>query len=382
MEKLIYLDNAATTFPKPEEVCRRVDHVLRNVGGNPGRSGHRMALSANRIILDARDSIARLFNIEDSSRVVFTSGATEALNLGIKGFLRPGDHVITSGMEHNAVARPLRAMERKGVQVTKVKCSPEGFLDPGDIKKAIRRDTRLIAVIHASNVTGTINPVREIGKVARQRGIKLLVDAAQTAGVLAIDVERDNIDMLACAGHKSLFGLQGTGFLYISQDIQLEPLKEGGTGGASDMDEVPETLPERFEAGTMNTPGIGGLGAGVEFILREGIDKIRRHEAGLTDRLLNGLLNIEEATVYGPRDSNRQMAVVSFNIRGKDPSDVGFVLDSSFGIMARVGLHCAPDAHKTTGTFPQGTVRFSPGYFNTVEEVDVVVDAVKKIASL
>lgn len=382
MEKLIYFDNAATTFPKPEEVYWKVDHVLRNVGGNPGRSGHRMALEANRVILDARDSIARLFNIEDSSRVAFTSGATEALNLGIKGFLRPGDHVIASGMEHNAVARPLKAVERKGVQVTKVKCSPEGFLDPEDIKKGIRRDTRLIAIIHASNVTGTINHVREIGEVARQRGVRLLVDAAQTAGALPIDVVRDNIDMLACAGHKSLFGLQGTGFLYISPDIQLEPIKEGGTGGASDMDEVPETLPERFEAGTMNTPGIGGLGAGVEFVLREGIEKIRRHEAGLTDRLIRGLLNTENVTVYGPKDTERQMAVVSFNIRGKDPSDVGFVLDSSFGIMARVGLHCAPDAHKTIGTFPQGTVRLSPGYFNTIEEVDVVVDAVKKIASL
>ena len=382
MGKLIYFDNAATTFPKPEEVYRKVDHVLRNVGGNPGRSGHRMALEANRVILDARDSVARLLNIEDSSRVVFTSGATEALNLGIKGLLRPGDHVITSGMEHNAVARPLRAMERKGVQVTKVKCSPEGFLDPGDIKKAIRPDTKLIVIIHASNVTGTINPVREIGEIARERDVKLLVDAAQTAGAFSINVTKDNIDMLACAGHKSLFGLQGTGFLYVSPEIQLEPIKEGGTGGASDMDEVPETLPERFEAGTRNTPGIGGLGAGVEFVLREGVEKIRRHEAGLAERLTRGLLNIEKVTVYGPRDSGRQVGVVSFNIIGKDPSDVGFVLDSSFGIMARVGLHCAPDAHKTIGTFPQGTVRLSPGYFNTIEEVDVVVDAVKKIASL
>lgn len=382
MNRLIYFDNAATSFPKPEEVYKRVDHILRNVGGNPGRSGHRMALDANRVILDARDSIARLFNIEDSSRVVFTSGTTEGLNIGIKGFLRPGDHVITSSMEHNAVIRPLKALEKIGIECTKVKCSAEGILEPDDIKRAIRPATRLIVVIHASNVTGTITPIGEIGAVARERGIKLLVDAAQTAGMLPIDVEKDNIDMLACPGHKGLLGLQGTGFLYISPDLRLEPIKEGGTGGNSEMDTMPDTLPERFEAGTLNTPGIGGLGEGVEFILREGIENIRVHDIALTDRLIRGLLDIDQVTVYGPKDAEKQMAVVSFNIRGKDPSDVGFVLDSSFGIMARVGLHCAPDAHRTIGTFPQGTVRLSPGYFNTIEEVDIVLNAIRKICSL
>lgn len=382
MEKLIYFDNAATTFPKPEEVYRKVDHILRNVGANPGRSGHRMALDANRIILDARDSIARLFNIEDSSRVVFTSNTTEALNIGIKGFLHSGDHVITSSMEHNSVTRPIKALEKTGVACTKVKCSAEGLLDPDDVKRAIRPNTRLIAITHASNVTGTINPVREIGELARESGIRLLLDAAQTAGMLPIDVEKDNIDMLACPGHKGLFGLQGTGFLYMAPDVRLEPVKEGGTGGNSEMDTMPDTLPERFEAGTMNTPGIGGLGEGVEFILREGIEKIRRHEILLTERLIRGLQDIGRVVVYGPRDAVRQMSVISFGINGKDPSDVGFVLDSSFGIMARVGLHCAPDAHRTIGTFPQGTVRISPGYFSTVEEVDIVIDAIKKIASL
>lgn len=382
MEKLIYFDNAATTFPKPEEIYRKVDRILRNIGGNPGRSGHRMALEANRVILDARDSIASLFNIEDSSRVVFTSNATEALNLGIKGLLRPGDHVVTSGMEHNAVTRPLKMLERMGIEHTKATCSPEGFLEPVAVKKAIRSNTRLIVITHASNVTGTINPLREIGAVAKEREIKLLVDAAQTAGMLPIDVEKDNIDMLACAGHKGLFGLQGTGFLYVASDIQLEPIKEGGTGGNPESDIMPDTLPERLEAGTMNTPGIGGLGEGVEFILKEGVEKIRRHEILLTDRLIKGLLNIKQVIIYGPKDAERQMAVVSFNIKGKDPSDVGFVLDSSFGIMSRVGLHCASDAHRTIGTFPQGTVRLSPGYFNTVEEVDFIVDAVKSISSL
>lgn len=382
MEKLIYFDNAATTFPKPEEVYRKVDHILRNVGANPGRSGHRMALDANRIILDARDSIARLFNIEDSSRIVFTSNTTEALNIGIKGFLHSGDHVITSSMEHNSVTRPIKALEKTGVACTKVKCSAEGLLDPDDVKRAIMPNTRLISITHASNVTGTINPVREIGEIARESGIRLLVDAAQTAGMLPIDVEKDNIDMLACPGHKGLFGLQGTGFLYMAPDVRLEPVKEGGTGGNSEMDTMPDTLPERFEAGTMNTPGIGGLGEGVEFILREGIEKIRRHEILLTERLIKGLQDIGRVVVYGPRDAVRQMSVISFNIKGKDPSDVGFVLDSSFGIMARVGLHCAPDAHRTIGTFPQGTIRISPGYFSTVEEVDIAIDAVKKVASL
>lgn len=378
MKKLIYFDNAATTFPKPEEVYRKVDHIMRNVGANPGRSGHRMALEANRIILDARDSIARLFNIEDSSRIIFTSNTTEALNIGIKGFLRPGDHAITSSMEHNSVVRPLKAMEKTGVECSKVRCSSEGILNPDDVRAAIRPRTRLIAITHASNVTGSINPIREIGAVAREKGIVFLLDAAQTAGMLPIDVERDNIDMLACPGHKGLFGLQGTGFLYISPSVRLEPIKDGGTGGNSEMDTMPDTLPERFEAGTMNTPGIGGLGEGVEFVLREGIDKIRSHEVNLTDRLVKGLVELKGVTVYGPGE----MAVVAFNIAGKDPSDVGFVLDSSFGIMARVGLHCAPDAHRTIGTFPQGTVRLSPGYFNTMEEVEFVVDALRKIVSL
>jgi cysteine desulfurase family protein len=382
MEKLIYFDNAATSFPKPEEVYRRVDHILRSVGANPGRSGHRMALEANRVILDARDAIARLFNIEDSSRIVFTSNTTEALNIGIKGFLRPGDHAITSIMEHNSVVRPLKALERIGVETTKVKCSPEGILDPDDVKRAIRPNTRLVVITHASNVTGSINPIAEIGEIAREKGVRFLLDAAQTAGVLPIDVVMDKIDMLACPGHKGLFGLQGTGFLYVSPEVQLEPIKEGGTGGNSEMETMPDTLPERFEAGTLNTPGIGGLGEGVEFILREGIENIRGHEATLADRLIMGLSDINGVNVYGPRDVQRQVAVVSFNINGKDPSDVGFVLDSSFGIMSRVGLHCAPDAHRTIGTFPQGTVRLSPGYFNTSEEVDFVIDAVKKIASL
>lgn len=382
MKKLIYFDNAATTFPKPEEVYRKVDHIMRNVGANPGRSGHRMALEANRIILDARDSIARLFNIEDSSRIIFTSNTTEALNIGIKGFLRPGDHAITSSMEHNSVVRPLKAMEKAGVECSKVRCSSEGILNPDDVRAVIRPRTRLIAITHASNVTGSINPIREIGAVAREKGIVFLLDAAQTAGMLPIDVERDNIDMLACPGHKGLFGLQGTGFLYISPSVRLEPIKDGGTGGNSEMDTMPDTLPERFEAGTMNTPGIGGLGEGVEFVLREGIDKIRSHEVNLTDRLVKGLVELKGVTVYGPGDANRQMAVVAFNIAGKDPSDVGFVLDSSFGIMARVGLHCAPDAHRTIGTFPQGTVRLSPGYFNTMEEMEFVVDALRKIVSL
>lgn len=382
MKKLIYFDNAATTFPKPEEVYRKVDHILRNVGANPGRSGHRMALEANRIILDARDSVARLFNIEDSSRIVFTSNTTEALNIGIKGLLRPGDHAITSSMEHNSVVRPLKAMEKVGVECTRVRCLSEGVLDPDDVRKAIRLRTRLIAITHASNVTGSINPIREIGAIAREKGIPFLLDAAQTAGMLSIDVERDNIDMLACPGHKGLFGLQGTGFLYISPSVRLEPIKDGGTGGNSEMDTMPDTLPERFEAGTLNTPGIGGLGEGVEFVIREGVDKIRRHEANLTERLMKGLMEIKGVKVYGPGDASRQMAVVAFNITGKDPSDVGFVLDSSFGIMARVGLHCAPDAHRTIGTFPQGTVRLSPGYFNTMEEVDFAVDAVRKICSI
>jgi len=380
---VIYFDNAATSFPKPPQVVEAINHFLLHVGANPGRSGHRLAVEAGRIVYEAREVIAQLFNIQDPLRIVFGHNVTEALNLALQGLLHTGDHVITSSMEHNSVMRPLRALERRGVELTVIPCSPEGFLNPAEVEKAIRFSTRLIVLNHASNVTGTLLPIREVGRIARKYGLLLLVDAAQTAGAYPIDVEADFVDLLAFTGHKSLFGPMGTGGLYIGPRVPLdefEPLKRGGTGSRSEYEEQPDFLPDKFESGTPNAAGLAGLAAGVRFVLETGVDEIRRHEMELTQRLLDGLSSIEGITVYGPKDPARQTATVSFNITGLEPSEVALRLDEEFGVMCRPGLHCAPSAHRTIGTFPGGTVRFSLGYFNTAEEVDKAVEAVRAIA--
>jgi len=379
----IYFDNAATSWPKPPEVIRAMVRFMEEVGANPGRSAHRLSAEAARIVYDAREALAELFHVPDPLRIVFCSNATEAINLALKGLLRPGDHVVTSSMEHNAVMRPLRALERQGVEVTVVPCSPEGFLNPADLEGAIRPNTKLIALNHASNVVGTILPVAAAGEVARRHGLLLLVDAAQTAGAYPIDVEADKIDLLAFTGHKSLLGPMGTGGLYIGERVALsdfEPLKRGGTGSRSELEEQPDFLPDMCESGTLNAVGIAGLLAGVRFVLERGVEEIRRHEVELTQKLIEGLSTIPGVTVYGGRDPQRQTATVSFNVEGLEPSEVGLRLDEERGILCRVGLHCAPAAHKTIGTFPRGTVRFGLGYFNTMEEVERAVEAVGKLA--
>ncbi|MCS7286773.1 MAG: aminotransferase class V-fold PLP-dependent enzyme [Anaerolineae bacterium] len=380
---IIYLDNAATSFPKPPQVVEAIVRFLTRVGANPGRSGHRLSVEAGRIVYETREALAELFGISDPLRIVFGHNATEMLNLVLTGFLRPGDHVITSSMEHNSVMRPLRALEKNGVEISVLKCSPEGLLDPVDLERAIRPSTRLIVLNHASNVTGTILPVREAGKLARQYGAYLLVDAAQTAGAHPIDVEADGIDFLAFTGHKSLLGPTGTGGLYIGPRVPLEelkPLKRGGTGSRSELEEQPDFLPDKYESGTLNAAGLAGLGAGVRFILERGVEEIRCHELRLTALLLEGLSSIERVRLYGPSDLSLRIGIVSFNVEGLEPSDVAFALDEEFGIMCRPGLHCAPSAHRTMGTFPKGTVRFSIGFFNTVEEVEKAIEAIKKIA--
>ena len=382
-EGVIYFDNAATSFPKPPQVVEAITHFLLHVGANPGRSGHRLSVEAGRIVYEAREALARLFNVRDPLRIVFGHNVTEAINLALRGLLRPGDHVVTSSMEHNAVMRPLRALERQGVELTVVPCSPEGFLDPADVERALRPNTRLIVLNHASNVTGTLLPVAEVGRIARRHGTLLLVDAAQTAGVYPIDVGADAIDLLAFTGHKGLFGPMGTGGLYIGPRVPLDefkPLKRGGTGSRSEYEEQPDFLPDKFESGTLNAAGLAGLAAGVRFVLERGVDEIRRHEEELTRLLLNGLSSVEGVSIYGPGDPARQTATVSFNVAGMEPSEVALRLDEQFGVMCRPGLHCAPSAHRTAGTFPMGTVRFSLGYFNTVEEVEKAVAAVRAIA--
>ncbi|MEW5767664.1 MAG: aminotransferase class V-fold PLP-dependent enzyme [bacterium] len=377
---MVYLDNASTSWPKPEEVYLAVDHFMREVGASPGRSGHSLSIEAGRILFETREEVAKLLGVTDSSRIIFTLNATEAINLGIKGLLAPGDHVITTGMEHNSVSRPLRFLEKEiGIEVTAITCSEEGYLDPGKLESAIRPNTRLIAIVHASNVTGTIMPVAQIGRLADDHNIPFMVDAAQTAGVYPIDVEEMKIDLLAFTGHKGMLGPQGTGGLYIRKGLNLRPLVQGGTGSKSEEEDQPGFAPDRYESGTHNTVGLAGLGAGVRFILKEGVDKIREKEKRLLGRLLSGLEGIERVKIYGPKDPNQQTALVSINLKGLDPSTVGYILSENFKIMTRVGLHCAPSAHRTIGTFPEGTVRFSPGYFNTDDQIDYTINSIKEI---
>ncbi len=380
---MVYFDNAATSWPKPPGVAEAMTHYLAEIGASPGRSGHRLAVDAARVVYGAREAVAELFHAPDPLRVVFGANVTEALNLALNGLLKPGDYVVTGSLEHNSVMRPLRALERTGVGVTVVPCSQTGELDPQDLEAAIRPDTRLIVLNHASNVVGTLLPMAAAGRIARRHGLLLLVDAAQTAGAFPIDVQADAIDLLAFTGHKSLYGPMGTGGLVIGERVdvaQLEPLKRGGTGSRSEHEEQPEFLPDLCESGTPNAVGLAGLGASTRWVLGQGVARIRAHELALTGQLLAGLAAIPGVTVYGTRDARRQTATVSFNIAGLQPSEVGLRLDDEYGIACRVGLHCSPAAHRTLGTFPGGTVRFGLGMFNTRDEIAVALDAVAALA--
>jgi cysteine desulfurase/selenocysteine lyase len=385
MEKpaVTYLDNAATSWPKPEETWQAMEHFMRSVGANPGRSGHRLSIEAGRILIEARESLAELFGIDDPLRIVFTRNATESLNLAICGIIKPGDHCVTASMEHNSVMRPLRALEKRGVEVTVVACSPHGELDPQEVEKAIKKNTRLITLAHASNVVGTVMPVAEVGKIARGHGVPFCIDAAQTAGAYPIDCEAMQIDLLAFTGHKSLCGPQGTGGLYIREGLEEmpDPLMRGGTGSRSESQEQPDFMPDKYESGTPNTVGIAGLGAGARFCLAQGIARIRAKEEGLTRMLIEGLGSIPDCVLYGSGDAKRQVAICSFTIRDLTPSEITMELDEEFNIMSRPGLHCAPLAHQTIGTSPQGTVRLSAGYFTTEEEIAFALEAVGKIAA-
>jgi cysteine desulfurase family protein len=358
-------------------------HFSREIGASPGRSGHRLAVEAGRIVFEARERISQLFGIKDSSRVVFGLNATEGINQGLKGLLRPGDHVITSSMEHNSVMRPLRAMMNEGLEVSILPCTREGFWDPSGVKKAFRRNTKMVVLNHASNVVGTIQPLSEIGEACRQQDVLFFVDAAQSAGAVPIDMGREKIDLLAFTGHKALFGPQGTGGLVLGERVdekELVPVKRGGTGSRSEQEEHPDFLPDLCESGTPNAVGLAGLLAGLEFVMKAGIENIRRHEKGLTEKLLQGLQKIDGVTMYGPGTAERQLATVSFNIQGIAPSEVGLRLDEDFEILCRVGLHCAPAAHRTLGTFPEGTVRFGLSFLSREEEVEEAIQAVGRIA--
>ena len=379
---MIYFDNAATSWPKPDAVPRAMERFLKEHGANPGRSGHALSIQAGRVVYEARERAARLFGHGDPMSLVFTKNATEALNLALQGLLQPGDHVITSTMEHNSVLRPLRFLEGRGVAVTRVPCGGDGALDPGDVDKAITGKTKLVVLGHASNVVGTICPVAEIGRIARERDLLFCVDAAQSAGAIPVDMAAMGIDLLAFTGHKSLYGPQGTGGLCVGERAQgrLRPLMYGGTGSASDSDVHPAFLPDCFEAGTLNAVGLAGLAAGIAFVEERGIEAIRAHETALAARLLAGLGATPGVRLLGPRDAGRQTAVVSFNVDGWSCSEVAQAVEERAGICCRAGLHCAPLAHRQLGTFPDGAVRFGMGIFNTGTEVAAAIDAVRGLA--
>jgi len=392
---MIYFDNAATSFPKPETVYQAMENFMKNIGGNPGRSGHRLSIEAAKVIYQTRENLAKLFKVKDSSRIIFTANATEALNLGIKGLLQPGDEVITSSFEHNSVMRPLRTLEKEiKIEIKTIPPSDNETIDLKKLESNITKKTKLIITIHASNVTGDIIPIEEIGEIAWKKKIPFLVDAAQTAGGWEIDLERGNrlklnINLLAFTGHKALFGPQGTGGLYIRdmnrsgsycEGIDLKPLKQGGTGSNSEFEEQPDFLPDKYESGTPNTVGIAGLGAGVDFILGEGIKKIKKRKKELTEYLLTKLEKIEGIKIYGNKDLEKKTSIVSFNLKNFLSSEVSRVLSEKHNIMTRPGLHCAPLTHKTLGTFPNGTVRVSLSYFNTEEEIDQLVYALKEFS--
>ncbi len=381
----IYLDNAATSWPKPEAVCDAADHYLRQLGAPSGRSGYREALESNRIIERTRTQVARLMGAPEPSQVVFTASGTDSLNMAIRGIVRPGDHVVTTVCDHNSVLRPLRALgEWDDVSVSYVPCDELGRISAEDVRQALRPETRLVAIVHASNVTGALQPVEQIGSVVHQHSkALLLVDAAQSLGYVPIDVVQMQIDLLAAPGHKGLLGPLGTGVLYIRSGVekQLRPLRLGGTGTQSDEDRQPESMPEKYEPGNHNLPGLAGLTEGLQWIQERGVEQIQSHHSRLTQQLLDGLNQIPGVFVHGPKSTENRTSVVSFTLDGYDPQDVSAVLEASYGIQCRAGLHCAPRMHAALGTLEDGgTVRMSLGWTTTTEEIETAVAAVAAIA--
>ena len=376
----IYLDNAATSFPKPKEVADAVYDFMINNGTSSGRGSYKKAMQSDYIVYECRKLIGNLFNFDDPKKVVFTSNVTDSLNIAIRGILKENDHVITSSLEHNAVWRCLKTLEKDiNIKIDTVECSKDGITNPEDIKKYIRKDTALIVFTQASNVLGTIQPIKEIGKIARENNIVFLVDAAQSAGAMKIDIKEDNIDILAFTGHKSLLGPMGTGGLIINTDIDIKPLKAGGTGGDSAYDYQPDYYPNHLETGTSNVSGIAGLRAAIKFLNREGIDNIHNKEKELTKYALQRLETVKDIEIYGPKDCEKILSVISFNIKNKRPEDISTILDQKYDIMLRSGLHCAPTAHSIINTKDRGSLRIGIGYFNTKDDIDKLVEALNNL---
>ncbi|HBC31822.1 MAG TPA: cysteine desulfurase [Clostridiales bacterium] len=377
---MIYLDNAATTFPKPSSVYKSVMKAMKVYGANPGRGSHKMAIEGARIIYETRELLAELFNMDDPMKVIFTFNATDSLNTAIKGILSSGDHVVTTEMEHNSVLRPIKELENFGVENTIVKCATDGTINLNDLESAIRGNTKLIVTTHVSNLTGTIFPAEEIGKICKKYSIPYLLDASQSAGVLNIDMKKYNIGLLAVPGHKGLLGPQGTGALLINSDIEIKHLKEGGTGSQSSSLEHPNFYPDKLEAGTHNLPGIAGLNAGLKYILNRGTESIYSHEKALLDTFIIELRKNPKIKIYGPESIEYRISVVPVNIDGMDSSEVANILDTEYDIAVRPGLHCAPLAHKAIGTENLGAVRFGVGPFNKETDIIAAVDALNKIS--
>ena len=373
------MDHAATSWPKPDEVIEAVTEAMKHDSANPGRGSHAMAVRASRILFNGRKQLAKLLNIKNPNDIAFTYNTTMALNMAIKGFVKQGDHVIASSVEHNSVRRPLHALEQTGVQVTYIDADERGRFKLDQLQRSMQHNTSLVIVNHSSNLLGTIMPIAEISTIVHEHGAKLLVDGAQSVGIIPIDVEQLGIDMLAFPGHKGLLGPQGTGGLYIAPHIELEPLLQGGTGSQSEAPHQPLVRPDRYEAGTQNTAGIAGLAAGVQYVARVGVENIYQHEWELSQRLLGGLSEIEGVVCLGPALGEPRTGIVSFYVPHIDPSEMAFILDQHYHIAVRSGFHCTPTAHNAAGTSERGAVRASVGYSSTVEEVDRFIAAVKEI---
>lgn len=380
----IYLDNGATSFPKPPEVSDAVYEYMTKVGANINRGGYQSAYTLEGVVFETRELLKDMFGASDCKNVVFTKNVTESINVVLKGFLKPGDHVLCSSMEHNAVMRPLVQLEKQGVSFDRIPANDKGELELSKVVSMIKPNTKAIVMTHASNLVGTINPIAEVGAIAHDYGIKMIVDSAQSAGVIPINMKEMHIDALCFTGHKSLLGPQGIGGFILDEDMisLIEPIISGGTGSISHSEEIPDFMPDRFEPGTMNLPGIVGLNAGLKWIDAAGMNNIARHELGLTKRFIDGITPLEQAglvKIFGLRGTEGRVGVVSIQTLGIDCAEAAFRLDSEYGIMTRVGLHCAPSAHKTIGSFPTGTIRFSFGNFNTGEEVDTAIQALTEI---
>ncbi len=380
----IYLDNAATSFPKPEAVYQAMDHYNRNLGAAVGRGAYQAGMDVQGIVRRCRKRAAEFLGAESAQQVIFTFNGTDSLNLTLHGLLKPGDHVVTTAMEHNSVLRPLRWLkEHKGVEVSIVPANATGRIEPSDIRKAIRPNTRLIAMIHASNVTGTIQPIAEVAEIAKAAGKLFLVDAAQSAGHVSINVAEFGIDLLACPGHKGLLGPLGTGLLYLKPGVEdlVESQRQGGTGSNSEEDQQPSRLPDKYESGNHNAPGLVGLEAGLSWLAEQDQTQLRQHEMELTGMFLEGLRSLPAIKVHGPNDPERQVGVVSVTLEGYEPQVLASILDENFQIQIRSGLHCAPLAHQTLGTLDTGgTARFSFGPLTTKEHIQIALDALKEIA--